>query len=143
MSGSQSWNFIHWDQPKYIFFQILTNLFCLFCSFLTKTNFAGFKDKKSLRGRHSNCLCNLLKIQKWAGNTEKRIIGQNGKPSRVEWRFRKSNVVKLHYMNFTNQSWIWADLLKKIKWKQILIRPTFNTQICFKKVVSKNQKLRL
>ena len=26
-----------------------------------------------LRERHSNCLSNLLRIQNWAGNTEKRI----------------------------------------------------------------------
>ena len=37
-----------------------------------------------LRGRHSNCLSNLLKIQNWAGNTEKQIYW-----SKVDWRFRQ------------------------------------------------------
>ena len=65
MSGSQSWNFIHWDQPNpnkvYLFLD--ADNFVL--SFLLISN-------KS----HSNCLSKLLKIQNWEGNTEKWIIGQ-------------------------------------------------------------------
>ena len=37
-----------------------------------------------LRGRHSNCLSDLLKIQNGAGNTEERIYW-----SKVKWRFRQ------------------------------------------------------
>ena len=62
---------------------MLTNLFCLLCSFLTKANFAGFQDWKVLRWV-SNCLSNLLKIQNWAGNTKKQIYW-----SEVKWRFRQ------------------------------------------------------
>jgi hypothetical protein len=39
-------------------------------------------------------MSNLMKIQNWSGNTE-----MNYWP-KVGWRFCKSNVVKLHYMNF-------------------------------------------
>ena len=54
-SGSQSWNFIHWDQPNLskVYPSLDTDKFVL--SFLLnskKANFARFKDQKSLRVVH-------------------------------------------------------------------------------------------
>ena len=89
MSGSQSWNFIHWDQtnPSKVYLFLDADKFVL--SFLLISNKSQLcwisrlnSSQMGLRGRHSNCLSNLLKIQNWAGNTEKRIYW-----SKVKWRF--------------------------------------------------------
>ena len=59
LSGSQSWNLIHWDG--------FWSISCLSVSNIP--NIA--KTWQCLE-----CLSNLLKIQNWAGNTEKQVIGQ-------------------------------------------------------------------
>ena len=91
MSGSQSWNFIHWDQtnPSKVYLFLDADKFVL--SFLLISNKSQLcwisrlnSSQMGLRGRHSNCLSNLLKIQNWEGNTEKRIYW-----SKVKWRFRQ------------------------------------------------------
>ena len=43
-------------------------------------------------------MSNLLEIQNWAGKKEKKNYW-----SKVEWRFRKSDVVKLHYVNLKTE----------------------------------------
>ena len=91
MSGSQSWNFIHWDQtnPSKVYLFLDADKFVL--SFLLISNKSQLcwisrlnSSQMGLRGRHSNCLSNLLKIQNWAGNTEKWIYW-----SKVKWRFHQ------------------------------------------------------
>ena len=59
LSGSQSWNLIHWDG--------FWSISCLSVSNIP--NIAKF-------WQCLECLSNLLKIQNWAGNTEKQVIGQ-------------------------------------------------------------------
>ena len=88
MSGSQSWNFIHWDQtnPSKVYLFLDADKFVL--SYLLISNKSQLcwisrlnSSQMRLRGGHSKCLINLLKIQNWAGNTEKRIHWP-----KVKWR---------------------------------------------------------
>ena len=97
-SGSQSWNFIHWDQtnPSKVYLFLDADKFVL--SFLLISNKNQLccisrlnSSQMGLRGRHSNCLSNLLKVQNWEGNTEKQIYW-----SKEKWRFRqKTQTLKL------------------------------------------------
>ena len=90
-SGSQSWNFIHWNQPNpskvYLFLD--TDKFVpSFLLISNKNQLCQISSSvQSLRGRLSICMSILLKILNWEGNTEKRIIGQkcNGVFSNLIW----------------------------------------------------------